>query len=140
MRNEGGPVAARTIYPILARNWTDLGYAVAIVPSDVTIRSIESAFDFVPSGLPEAWQEGDFKEALVEITAETFCLQCHTEAKVGDVLGTVTVHNYLQRDFVIWFNEVRLAAGLAVGKIVLHSVLLFLIMRARMEPLLRLRA
>jgi hypothetical protein len=37
MRNEGGPVAARTIYPILERNWTDLGYAVAIVPSDVTI-------------------------------------------------------------------------------------------------------
>jgi len=130
--NEGGPVAARTIYPILERNWTDLGYAVAIVPSDVTIRSIESTFDFVPSGIPEARPEGDFKEALVEITTETFCLQCHTEAKVGDVLGTVTVHNYLQRDFAIWFNEVRLAAGLAVGKIVLHSVLLFLILRARM--------
>jgi len=32
------------------------------------------------------------------------------------------------------------AAGLAVGKIVLHSVLLFLILRARLEPLLRLRA
>jgi uncharacterized protein (UPF0335 family) len=140
MRNEGGPVAARTIYPILERNWTDLGYAVAIVPSDVTIRSIRDNFDFVPAGIPEAWPEGDFKEASVEITAETFCLQCHTEAKVGDVLGTVTVHNYLQRDFAIWFNEVRLAAGLAVGKIVLHSVLLFLILRARMEPLLRLRA
>ena len=140
MRNEGGPVAARTIYPILERNWTDLGYAVAIVPSDVTIRSIKNAFDFVPAGIPEAWPEGDFKEASVAITAETFCLQCHTEAKVGDVLGTVTVHNYLRRDFAIWFNEVRLAAGLAVGKIVLHSVLLFLILRARMEPLLRLRA
>lgn len=140
MRNEGGPVAARTIYPILERNWTDLGYAVAIVPSDVTIRSIESLFDFVPAGIPEAWPEGQFKEASVQITAETFCLQCHTEAKVGDVLGTVTVHNYLSRDFVIWFKEVQLAAGLAVGKIVLHSFLLFLILRARMEPLLRLRA
>jgi len=32
------------------------------------------------------------------------------------------------------------AAGLAVGKIVLHAVLLFLNLRARMEPLLRLRA
>jgi HAMP domain len=140
MRNEGGPVAARTIYPILERNWTDLGYAVAIVPSDVTIRSIRDSFDFVPTGIPENWPEGRFKEASVSITAETFCLQCHTEAKVGDVLGTVIVHNYLQRDFAIWFKEVRLAAGLAAGKIVLHSVLLFLILRARMEPLLRLRA
>ena len=96
MRNEGGPVAARTIYPILERNWTDLGFAVAIavaiVPSDVTIRSIGSLFDFVPAGIPEAWPEGQFKEASVQITAEAFCLQCHTEAKVGDVLGTVTVH------------------------------------------------
>lgn len=55
---------------------------MAIVPSDVTIRSIENAFDFVPSGIPEAGPEGDFREASVEITAETFCLQCHTEAKV----------------------------------------------------------
>ena len=37
-------------------------------------------------------------------------------------------------------NPVQIAAGLAVGKIVLHSFLLFLILRARMEPLLRLRA
>jgi hypothetical protein len=140
MRNEGGPVAARTIYPILQRNWTDLGYAVAIVPSEVTIRSIEAGFDFVPEGIPEDWPEGQFREASVQITAETFCLNCHTEAKVGDVLGTVTVHNYLARDFAIWFKEVRLAAGLAAAKILLHSVLLFLILRARMEPLLRLRA
>jgi hypothetical protein len=140
MRNEGGPVAARTIYPILEKNWTELGYAVAIVPSDITIRSIESGFGFVPAGIPEAWPEGEFKEASVQIKAETFCLQCHTEARVGDVLGTVKVHNYLQRDFAIWFKEVRLAAGLAAGKIVLHSTLLFLILRARMEPLLRLRA
>lgn len=140
MRNEGGPVAARTIYPILEKNWSDLGYAIAIIPSDVTIRSIENGFDFVPAGIPEAWPEGEFKEASVQITAETFCLQCHTEARVGDVLGTVSVHNYLSRDFAIWFNEVQLAGGLAVGKIVLHSFLLFLILRARMEPLLRLRA
>lgn len=140
MRNEGGPVAARTIYPILERNWTDLGYAVAIVPSDVTIRSIQEGFDFVPAGIPEAWPEGTYQAATVQITAETFCLQCHTQANVGDVLGTVTVHNYLARDFAIWLKEVRLAAGLAVAKIVLHSVLLFLILRARMEPLMRLRA
>jgi hypothetical protein len=80
LRNEGGSVTARTIYLILERNWTDLGYAVAIVPSDVTIRSIENAIDFAPAGIPEAWPEGDFKEASIAITAVTFCLQCHTEA------------------------------------------------------------
>jgi hypothetical protein len=74
MRNEGGPLAARTIYLILERNWTDLGYAVAVVPSDVTIRSIESCFEFVPAKIPEAWPEGEFKEASVQITAKTFCL------------------------------------------------------------------
>ena len=67
-------------------------------------------------------------------------MSCHTEAQVGDVLGTVIVHNYLERDFAIWFEEVRLAAGFALAKIVLHSVLLFLILRVRMEPLLRLRS
>lgn len=60
------------------------------------------------------------------------------------MLGTATVHNSLQRDLAIWLNEVRLAASLAaslaVSKIVLHSILLFLILRARMAPLLRLRA
>ncbi len=140
MRNEGGPVAARTMYPILQSNWTELGYVIAIVPSDVTIRSIKAGFDFVPEGIPESWPEGQFKEASVQITAETFCLSCHSEAQVGDVLGTVIVHNYLDRDFAMWFNDVRLAAGFAVGKIVLHSILLFLILRARMEPLLRLRS
>lgn len=104
------------------------------------MRSIQGIFDFVPTGIPEDWPEGQFKEAPVQITAETFCLQRHTEAKVEDVLGTVTVHNYLSRDFAIWFKEVQLAAGLAVGKIVMHSFLLFLILRARMQPLLRLRA
>jgi len=140
MRNEGGPVAARTMYPILETNWTEMGYAIAIVPSDVTIRSIEAGFDFVPEGIPESWPEGKFKEASVQITAEAFCLSCHSEAQVGEVLGTVIVHNYLDRDFAMWFDEVRLAAGFAVGKIVLHSILLFLILRARMEPLLRLRS
>lgn len=140
MRNEGGPVAARTMYPILQKSWAELGYSVALIPSDVTIRSIRNGFDFVPAGIPEAWPEGEFKKAAVQITAETFCLSCHTEARVGDVLGTVVVRNYLERDFAIWFEEIRLAAGFAFAKIVLHSVLLFLILRARMEPLLRLRS
>ena len=142
MRNEGGPVAARTLYPILDRNWGDLGYAVAIEPSDVTVRSIEEGFGFTPLGIPAGnWPEGRFKRADVAITAdEAFCLACHTEAAMGDVLGTVTVRNYLARDFEIWFKDARLTLGLAMGKIVLHSFLLFLILRARMEPLLGLRS
>jgi HAMP domain-containing protein len=140
MRNEGGPVAARTMYPILKRNWDDLGYKVAIEPSPVTVESIQGMFGFTPEGIPPEWPEGRHKTAEARITAETFCLTCHTEANVGDVLGTVTVRNYLDRDFALWFEDLTLSAGLAVGKIVLHSVLLFLILRARMEPLLRLRS
>jgi hypothetical protein len=141
MRNEGGPVAARTIYPILDRNWTDLGYLIAIEPAEVTVRSIEETFGFVPAGVPaKDWPEGRFQAATVEITAETFCLDCHYQAEVGDVLGTITVRNYLSRDFALWFKDVQLTAGLAVGKIVLHSILLFLILRARLEPLMGLRS
>ncbi|MEX5727292.1 HAMP domain-containing protein [Rhodovulum iodosum] len=141
MRNEGGPVAARTMYPILKQNWDELGYKVEIAPADVTVRSIEAGFGFTPQGLSvEAWPEGRYKAAEVQVAAESFCLNCHTEAQVGDVLGTVNVRNYLSRDFALWFEDVKLTAGLAVGKIVLHSVLLFLILRARMEPLLGLRS
>jgi methyl-accepting chemotaxis protein len=140
MRNEGGPVAARTMYPILKRNWNDLGYKVAIEPSEVTIASIRDMFGFTPEGIPADWPEGRYKTSSVSITAETFCLTCHTEANVGEVLGRVTVRNYLSRDFALWFEDLTLSAGLAVGKILLHSILLFLILRARMEPLLRLRS
>ena len=141
MRNEGGPVAARTMYPILERNWTDLGYVIAIEPSDVTTRSIEAGFGFTPQGIPAPdWPEGAHKAARLDVEAEAFCLACHTEADVGDVLGSVTVRNYLSRDFALWAEDVQLTAALSVGKIVLHSVLLFLILKARMEPLMTLRS
>lgn len=141
MRNEGGPVAARTMYPILDRNWTDLGYDIAIEPSEVTVRSIEDGFGFTPLGIPAADRpEGRHKTAVLEIEAEAFCLACHTEASVGAVLGTVTVRNYLTQDFALWAKDVQLTAGIAAGKIVLHSFLLFLILRARLEPLMGLRA
>ncbi len=141
MRNEGGPVAARAMYPILERNWTELGYIIAIEPTPVTVRSIEERFDFTPIGIPAPqWPQGRFKMARVDITAETFCRSCHTRARVGETLGTVTVRNYLSRDFALWFKEIQLTAALAVGKIVLHSILLFLILRSRMEPLLGLRS
>jgi hypothetical protein len=141
MRNEGGPVAARTMYPILEKNWSDLGYLIAIEPSPVTVQSIREGFGFVPMGIPaEDWQEGSFKSAELNIAAEEFCLACHTEASVGDTLGTVTVRNYLSRDFALWFEDVRLTAALSAGKILLHSFLLFVILRARLEPLMELRA
>jgi|GEM_PF-370492 len=142
MRNAGGPVAARTLYPILDKNWSDLGYTIAIEPAPVTTRSIEAGFGFTPQGIAaDDWPEGRFKLNRTDIVAEEqFCLGCHTEATVGQVLGTVTVRNYLSRDFALWLKDVRLTASLAAGKIVLHSFLLFLILRARMEPLLELRS
>jgi hypothetical protein len=141
MRNEGGPVAARTVYPILRRNWDDLGYRIAITPSPVTIRSIEEGFDFTPEGIPQGdWPDRTHNLGHVAITAEPFCLACHTEADVGDVLGEVTVRRDLATDFTQWAEDMRLTGMLSLGKIVLHSFLLFLILRARLEPLLGLRA
>ena len=142
MRNEGGPVAARTLYPILDENWSDLGYTIAIEPAPVTVASIENGFGYTPRGIPaEDWPEGRFREHRTDIVAEErFCIGCHTQAAVGEVLGTVTVRNYLSSDFALWLKDVRLTASLAAGKIVLHSLLLFLILRARMEPLLELRS
>jgi len=141
MRNEGGPVAARTVYPILERNWDDLGYRIAITPAPVTIRSIEEGFGFTPEGIPQGdWPEKTHNKGHVAITAEPFCLACHTEADVGDVLGEVTVRRDLATDFNQWAEDMRLTGLLSLGKIVLHSFLLFLILRARLEPLLGLRA
>ncbi|WP_299632502.1 HAMP domain-containing protein [uncultured Roseobacter sp.] len=141
MRNEGGPVAARTMYPILEENWSDLGYVIAIEPAPVTVASIEEGFGFTPRGIPaEDWPEGRFQTFKTDILAEEFCLACHTQAAVGDVLGTVTVRNYLYRDFALWLKDVQLTGILAAGKIVLHSLLLFLILRARLKPLMELRS
>lgn len=141
MLNEGGPVAARTLYPILRQNWSDLGYRIAVEPAPVTVAAIRQGFGFTPSGIPAGdWPEGGHREARLDIRAEEFCLACHVTAEVGQVLGTVTVRNYLAQDFQRWWQDIRLSAGLAIGKILLHSVLLFLLLRARMEPLLQLRA
>lgn len=141
MRNEGGPVAARTIYPILRSNWNDLGYRIAITPSPVTTRSIKAGFGFTPEGIPRGlWPDAANNTATVAVTAEPFCVSCHTEAQVGDVLGNVVVRRDLATDFSEWVSDMRLAGLLSMGKIVLHSVLLFLILRARLEPLLGLRS
>ena len=141
MTNAGGPVAVRTLYPILEQNWTDLGYEIAIVPSQVTVQSIEKRFGYTPAGIPIAGMtESEYKSAAVEIYASELCLSCHTDASVGDELGQIVVRNYLDRDIAKWWEGVKITLGLALGKIVLHSILLFLILRSRMEPLLRLRS
>jgi methyl-accepting chemotaxis protein len=48
MLNSGGPVAAQTVYPILDRNYQGLGLAIAVVPSPVTVDSIQQTFQFKP--------------------------------------------------------------------------------------------
>jgi methyl-accepting chemotaxis protein len=61
------------------------------------------------------------------------------KAQVGDVLGTVQVRSYLERKEVAWWTEVRLTAGALSLKILIHTVVLFFLLKARMEPLLALR-
>jgi len=55
------------------------------------------------------------------------------------VLGTVTVRSDLARKEALWWQEVRLTAGALSIKIVLHTVVLFWLLKARMAPLLALR-
>lgn len=70
MRNSGGPVAARTFYPILKRNHADIGYEIAIEPSLNSINSMEVLFDYTPSGIPGDWPEGRYNETRLDIRAE----------------------------------------------------------------------
>jgi methyl-accepting chemotaxis protein len=110
MLNSGGPLAAQTVYPILNRNYDDMGLSIAVIPADVTVASMKQ-----------------------------FCLNCHVKAKVGDVLGTVKVGSYLERKESAWWTEVRLTAGALSLKILLHTILLFFLLKVRMAPLLSLR-
>ena len=88
MLNSGGPVAARTVYPIMERNLEDLGYAVAVEPAPITVAAISEGFGFEPKGIPaDDWPEGWHRSATVEIEAQEFCLTCHTTASVGDGAG-----------------------------------------------------
>jgi methyl-accepting chemotaxis protein len=59
---------------------------------------------------------------------------------VGQVLGTVTVRDYLGTRLDGWKEEAGLAGGLNLVKIVIHSVILFFLLRALLGPLLSLRA
>ncbi len=140
MLNTGGPVAARTVYPLLRRGHAERGLSIAIEPSDVTVRSIEATFGFTPQGVPADFPDGTYLSAAVPIEAEKFCTSCHTEAVPGDILGTVTVRNYLATHIDHWWGEVRLTGLMGLVKIMLHTTILFFLLRIRMEPLLSLRA
>jgi len=140
MLNSGGPTAARTIYPIIDRNYQNLGLAIAVVPSELTQDSIEQTFKFKPLGLQPKWAVGQHNEASIALPAEQFCLSCHVKAKVGDTLGTVTIRSYLQPKEDAWWQDFALTASVLSLKIVLHTVVLFLLLKSRMEPLLSLRS
>jgi methyl-accepting chemotaxis protein len=140
MLNSGGPLAAQTIYPILNRNYDDLGLSIAVIPSDVTVQSMKESFKLDIKGLQPTWKVGAHLESSVNLTAEQFCLNCHVKAKVGDVLGTVKVGSYLDRKEAAWWTEVKLTAGALSLKILVHTILLFFLLKVRMAPLLSLRS
>lgn len=140
MLNRGGPVAARTVYPMFEKAHKQIGLDIAITPSAATVQSIESMFGFVPHGIAATWPRGAHHEAQVTVPAEPFCIQCHTAARPGDVLGTVTVRNYRTTHLSQWLHEVSLSAVFGMGNIILHTIVLFLLLRLRMKPLLTLRA
>ena len=140
MLNSGGPLAAQTVYPILNRNYDDLGLSIAVVPSAVTVESMRVSFKIEALGLQARWPEGPHQQASTALQAEQFCLGCHVKAKAGDVLGTVTVRSYLDRKEAAWWQEVRLTAGALSLKILVHTIVLFFLLRVRMAPLLALRS
>ena len=140
MLNSGGPLAAQTVYPILNRNYDDLGLSIAVIPSAVTVESMKESFKLDVKGLQPTWKVGQHLESAVNLTAEQFCLGCHVKAKVGDVLGTVKVGSYLDRKEAAWWTEVQLTAGALSLKILVHTVLLFFLLKVRMAPLLSLRS
>ena len=140
MLNSGGPTAAQTIYPILRRNYEDVGLSIAVLPSDLTVKSIEQTFRFTPIGLQPNWMAGEHIEAVTSLKSEEACLGCHIKAKVGDILGTITVRSYLEPKESAWWTQVSVMAGTMSIKIIFHTILLFLLLRARMEPMMSLRA
>jgi len=140
MLNSGGPMAARTVYPILNRNYDDLGLSIAVLPSAVTVESMRATFKMEVLGLQPQWPAGTHQQASVGLKAEQFCLGCHVKAQVGDVLGVVSVRSYLERKEAVWWQEVRLTAGALSVKILVHTIVLFLLLKVRMAPLLTLRS
>jgi methyl-accepting chemotaxis protein len=140
MLNRGGPVAARTVYPIIQRNHSERGLEIAIAPSAITVESIRETFGFEPRGITPDWSDGRYHEATTQLEADEFCIQCHRTAEVGDVLGHVTVRSYRSTRMGEWWREARVVSVVGMANVILHTIVLFLLLRLRMEPLLKLRA
>jgi len=140
MLNAGGPTAARTIYPIIDKNYDDMGLTVAVLPSQVTIDSILISQKMEALGLQQEWPNAHHTEAEVSILAEQYCLGCHIKANIGDILGTVTVRSYFDRKVDHWLSEVKMTAGVLSINILIHTLVLFLLLKVRMQPLLALRS
>jgi len=140
MLNQGGPVAARTIYPILRRNHQHLGFEIAIEPSDSTKAAIQRNFGYDPNGIPPEWSLGRHHEVIVDVQAEEFCTTCHSNLRPGDVVGRVIVRKYQATRMDSWWQEARVISVVGMANVILHSIVLFLLLRLRMEPLLRLRS
>lgn len=140
MLNQGGPVAARTVYPVIRRNHEQLGLSIAIEPAPATVEAITDLFGTAPRGIPARWPDGPHHEARVELRADEFCVSCHHLSEPGDVLGWVTVRNYRETHLARWWHDVRLSGIFGMGNVIMHTIVLFVLLRLRMEPLLGLRA
>ncbi len=140
MLNQGGPVAARTIFPTWQRIYQELGLEIALIPSPVTMASISKTVGFTPKGIPPAWSEGRHHEVVRTLQAEPFCISCHIDAQPGDALGTVVVRNYRAAHMKTWWAEVNVLSLIWMVNIIANTLVLFVLLRVRMEPLLGLRA
>lgn len=140
MLNAGGPVASRTVYPIIERNYSTIGYSIAVQPSPVTVSSVKKLFDHDARGIAADWPDGRHHRARRELAAQPFCLSCHVDAKVGQSLGHVEVRRYLADHLANWWHEVRLTGVMMLGKISIDILILYWLLRRRMEPLMTLRA
>mgnify|MGYP005838984891 CR=1 FL=1 len=76
----------------------------------------------------------------MRLKAESACLQCHKDAGVGDVLGEVTVRSYLSAFVKSWWQNARTNAVVGLVEIVVGTLVVFFLLRSRMEPLLALRS
>ena len=77
MLNSGGPTAAQTVYPILNRNYDDLGLSIAVEPAEVTIESMKASRGMEAQGLKARWPPGAHQQASVSLTAEQFLSLIH---------------------------------------------------------------
>ena len=140
MLNSGGPVASRTVYPIIERNYEQMGFDIAIEPSEVTITSMKKQFNREVKGIPSDWPDGRNHQSVRTLNAQEFCINCHVDAEPGDPLGHVEVRRYLSDHLNNWWGSVRITGLITGGKIGLDIFILYLLLRMRMEPLMNLRS